>query len=518
MDSHGNTLWYRECGSPGADYVLCGIQASDGSIVIGGWVSGNGNDVTGHHGGADVWIMKFNERVNTIQGTLFIDTNNNTILDSSEVTIKNKMLTEINTGRIAYTDFYGSYKLSINDSGNFQVTPPIINHFSATPSMHSVQFSSVLETDSLNDFAYQAVGVINDLCVSLTASNNFRSSMQGYYVLNYNNEGNTALNPSIVFYPSPNITFTSSVPTPDIITQDSIIWNINSLNPFQSGSINITVSVNPNPIGTVISSSTLIYPVINDIQPACNYDTSSILITGAVDPNDIWVNRNSIYDFEIATPPELEYLIRFQNIGNDTAFTVSVLNAISDKLDLNSFDFVASSHPILISYSPYTLCHTFQFNNIKLPDSTTNESLSHGFIRYKIKPKTSLIVGDTIRNSARIYFDFNGVVLTNEVKTAIILPTGEPEFNNLNEEWLLYPNPAIETITIKRKSSMNIPSSTTQLIKIFDLCGKLILNDTFDPDESELSIDISGFSEGFYMVSLENGVHSTFSRFVKTNR
>jgi hypothetical protein len=43
---------------------------------------------------------------------------------------------------------------------------------------------------------------------------------------------------------------------------------------------------------------------------------------------------------------------------------------------------------------------------------------------------------------------------------------GGSEFNSLNEGLLLYPNPANETITIERKSSMNVPSSNIHLIKI----------------------------------------------------
>jgi hypothetical protein len=66
----------------------------------------------------------------------------------------------------------------------------------------------------------------------------------------------------------------------------------------------------------------------------------------------------------------------------------------------------------------------FKFENILLVDSNTNEPLSHGFVRYRIQPKTNFSAGDSITNFAAIYFDFNEPVITNTAKTIIILPTG----------------------------------------------------------------------------------------------
>ncbi len=516
MDSVGNTVWLKIFGSNGYERGLCGIQASDGSFVMGGRTNNNSRDVTGFHGGTDVWLVKFTERVNTIQGTLFIDANSNSIQDSGEVSIRNKMVTETTTGKTAYTDYNGNYMLSVLDTGSFQITSATINYYNASPLMHGAQFSSILQTDSLNDFAYQPSGVANDFCMSLSAAGNFRSGMAAYYLLNYINEGNTQLTPSIVFYPSQNISFTSSTPPPDIVTQDSIIWNFNVLNPFESGNINITVLVDLVPLGTLISSNAIINPVLNDVQPLCNYDTASINITGAVDPNNILVNRNFIYDFDIANPPALEYQINFQNIGNDTAFTISVWNEISNMLDLNSFEFIAASHPVSISYETYNNNYKFNFNAIKLPDSTTNESLSHGFVRYRIKPKTNLVAGDTIPNSADIYFDLNGYVSTNVVKTAIILPTGQADYLNLPNKLIIYPNPAKQTITIKKESLYKSISNKTQHIKVYDIYGKLIHTKIFDSNLSDITIEIANLPDAIYILSIDDGNFITYSRFVKT--
>lgn len=55
----------------------------------------------------------------------------------------------------------------------------------------------------------------------------------------------------------------------------------------------------------------------------------------------------------------------------------------------------------------------FTFDNILLPDSTTNEPGSHGFVKLRIEQAAGNQAGDVIYNSAAIYFDFNDPVITN---------------------------------------------------------------------------------------------------------
>ncbi len=107
-----------------------------------------------------------------------------------------------------------------------------------------------------------------------------------------------------------------------------------------------------------------------------------------------------------------EYRIDFQNTGNDTAFNVVLIDTISKSLDLLSFLPIASSHPYILDVdSPGVL--KFEFDNILLPDSGTNEALSKGFVVFSINRDSSLTEGDTISNSASIYFDFNQPIITN---------------------------------------------------------------------------------------------------------
>jgi hypothetical protein len=147
-----------------------------------------------------------------------------------------------------------------------------------------------------------------------------------------------------------------------------------------------------------------------------------VYTTGSFDPNDILVNEDTLTTTQLSNAPWLEYIIRFQNTGNDTAFTVKILNPIdTNKLNLSTFEFVNASHPVNLNWINYQRNMEFKFENILLPDSNSNEPLSHGFVRYRIQPKTNLSAGDSITNFAAIYFDFNEPVITNTAKTIIVL-------------------------------------------------------------------------------------------------
>lgn len=109
---------------------------------------------------------------------------------------------------------------------------------------------------------------------------------------------------------------------------------------------------------------------------------------------------------------ELEYHIRFQNTGTDTAFTVVINDRLSEALDLTSIRPGTSSHPYTFSIAEDRYVH-FRFDNILLPDSTTNLSESIGFVKFKINQVDALPIGTKIENQAAIYFDFNEAILTN---------------------------------------------------------------------------------------------------------
>ncbi len=188
----------------------------------------------------------------------------------------------------------------------------------------------------------------------------------------------------------------------------------------------------------------LMYPLYD---AAFAIDEECQEVIGAYDPNDKQgFPRGFGPDHLVRPNTALDYLIRFQNTGTDTAFTVVVRDTLPAVLDAMSIRLGAASHAYTYEKTEQNVL-IFRFNNIRLVDSFTNEPASHGFLTFKIDQKPDLPFGTLIQNSAAIFFDFNPPVITNETQHEVGYVLGvlsfakEPE--NAAVVPVVFPNPAI---------------------------------------------------------------------------
>jgi uncharacterized repeat protein (TIGR01451 family) len=110
---------------------------------------------------------------------------------------------------------------------------------------------------------------------------------------------------------------------------------------------------------------------------------------------------------------DITYRIRFQNTGTDTAFSVLLRDTLSPWLDPTSIRPEVASGAYTWNLVDGNVLK-FEFNHILLPDSTTNEAASHGFVQFRISQKKDLPINTVIYNKATVSFDFSAPVLTNE--------------------------------------------------------------------------------------------------------
>jgi len=513
-DSIGNIQWQNTIMAELWDRLGTIMVTNDGKYLVGGTTGSlqSGDLIENLIGGCDFWIMKITDQYNVIQGEAFMDWNSNQVHEAGEPSLKNHKIRESNSNRFAFTQINGSYNLVVVDTGNFEVTPDFsmanFNHF---PLVYSGNFASAYEIDSLNNFSFQPTTVFNDLCVTITPTGWFRSGFNAGYNILYYNQGTTTLTPTIIFYPDSDITFLSASVPPANVTPDSIIFTSGSLQPFQSGQISITININQGlTLGTIINTGARVLPDSADANPGCNLSYWDLLTVGPYDPNDIKVNRSFIYENELLSPPDLEYVIRFQNTGTDTAFVVKLLNPIdTTRLDLSTIEIVNSSHDMEARFIPHERNMEFLFNNILLPDSNINEPQSHGFAHYRIKPKSNLLAGDSIQNKAAIYFDFNFPVITNKAVTHILSPNGISATDSEPMTFNVYPNPVKEELQIQ----LNFKKSTVETIELFNVYGQKVLgiySGTISPGLWERKFDLSTLRSGVYFLKINNG--STASR------
>jgi len=78
----------------------------------------------------------------------------------------------------------------------------------------------------------------------------------------------------------------------------------------------------------------------------------------------------------------------------------------------------------------------------------------------------------------------------------------------------IYPNPAVDKLTIKSKETL----SKNTLISVYDGLGKLLRQAVVPVSGlSELSIDVSGLSDGFYVIGITDSRQSIVHKIIKTS-
>lgn len=230
-------------------------------------------------------------------------------------------------------------------------------------------------------------------------------------------------------------------------------------------------------------------------------DTRCSSIIGSYDPNDKrgfplgWRDEHYL---EIGQ--DVEYMIRFQNTGNDTAFLVVIRDTLPPALDPATVRPGAASHPYTFQLAGGNNTLVFTFANILLPDSTTNEPASNGFVTFRVSQRPGLALGAVIENRAAIYFDFNDPVITDPYFHTVGRPllTFVPEPPTPDAlELLVFPNPASDYADFRIGNSKG-----RYRFRLFNLSGQT-LHDTFFSGET-YRFHRNGLAPGVYFFRLEN--------------
>ena len=241
----------------------------------------------------------------------------------------------------------------------------------------------------------------------------------------------------------------------------------------------------------------------DDAEPWLAVDCREII--AAYDPNDKtafptgWTEEHFIED-----RTDLEYLIRFQNVGTDTAFKVVIVDTLSQFLDPATFRPGAGSHPFTFDLTDQGVA-VFTFADILLPDSSTNEAASNGFVKFSISQKPENAIGTRIENTAYIYFDFNSAVQTNTVFHTIGEPwvqlvNGSLEASGTRVRVAVFPNPFDEWAAIELDGWHNRGG----VFRLFDSNGSQVVQRVFSGESIDLQRN--SLPAGMYFFAIENAM------------
>lgn len=429
LSSGGSILWQDTYGSQGYEIAMAVVKAPDDGFLMLGVTSGGitdpqSNDVSGSHGTAsDLWVVKLSFG-NIIKGIVYLDRNLNGVKDSDEPLVAGGLVRSVKdrTEMQSISNNNGGFTNRV-DTGSYLTTVQYNSNFVSVPGSKASAFATYNKQDVFN-FALQPLANKRDLAIAIVSSNVARPGFNLSYRIFYKNNGtDTVANGEILFIKDSRLSFLSAAPSESSTSGDTLKWTYSNLKPLDAASISINLSVKAPPVvnnDDTLSSLAIITPVTNDLTPADDTARLNQRVQGSYDPNDKSENlAGQISQREVSSNSYIDYLIRFQNTGTDTAFTVTVRDTLDDKLDWNSLQMVAASHSYQLNIKSQNQL-TWSLNNILLVDSFRNEPASHGFIAYRVKPKSSLVIGDVIKNTASIYFDYNLPVETNTLETEVV--------------------------------------------------------------------------------------------------
>ncbi len=229
-------------------------------------------------------------------------------------------------------------------------------------------------------------------------------------------------------------------------------------------------------------------------------DTECRENVGSYDPNDKQGFPTGYGAQQYIKPGvDIEYLIRFQNTGTDTAFAVVIRDTLSAWLDPGSVEPGASSHPYRFDYYGDGFLK-FVFDPIALPDSNVNVAGSQGFVSFRVKQMPDVPLQTDIYNRAAIYFDFNKPVITNRThhKVGINFVTVDA-WTPAREGLVLQisPNPAIDQVTLTIGGTDNIQDGCAELT---DLTGRHTTRIHFSGNQ--INLERGQLPAGIYMLRI----------------
>lgn len=357
-----------------------------------------------------------------ISGTVYYDADCNGVFGGNDIPQSYQFIEDPEGNILSVTNADGIYFIPASGISIMTIVPDtIVGLLPATPI--SIDLSETQGTVSNQDFPLCHDLSQYNVSVHLFAQEQLRPGFNSTLAVQVNNQTWSPVSG----YVTVDLSLTAGLTIIDAFSgtiQGMVVtFPVVFLDSFSDQVFFYNVYVDANvPLGTMQTvNASIVLDGGTDNYTLDDSETITLEVIGSYDPNDITVNKPAIEynQYDVGNGEWLEYLIRFQNTGTADAIFIHVLNEIAEELDLASFELLQTSHSMSMSISNREI--DFFFEDINLPDSTSNLEGSQGFIFYRIRSISNLSVEDLISNQVAIYFDFNDPIFTNTALTEFYL-------------------------------------------------------------------------------------------------
>ena len=477
----------------------------------------------------------------TLSGTAYDDRNDNGQQDEEEPGIENLLITVAGPGekQYLYTDAEGGYALAALDGETYTVTAHQPDCYQRTSATDSYLVTVPTDAHQNLDFGYALQAGGADLTLYFNAGR-VRCNTEAPFWITVRNDGCLPLAGTATIKLQDNVSFVSVARDTVLRTDTTITLTFDTLRPGELYHNTIKLQL---PSEEFVGDTIELIGSTKASYKAQTFQTDTVgfntVLRCAYDPNDKQVlpfrpdATNSNYTLNEET---LTYTIRFENMGNDTAFAVRIEDRLSEHLDYETLQPVDASHPYEFVLADDGLL-TVSFPGIELVDTSVDAIASQGFVTFTINPQPGLPEFTRIENTAGIFFDFNRPVITNTVVSTIvddldkdddgvnfwldcddtdptISPLAKEVANNdidencdgvieklsstrnpLAGELAVFPNPADRFVQLRYSSR------TPLQVRLFDLTGRPLRQTEL---RGQGQLDVTGYPAGVYLLRVVN--------------
>ncbi|MBV6440356.1 MAG: hypothetical protein EPGJADBJ_02022 [Saprospiraceae bacterium] len=423
----------------------------------------------------EIWRLNVSQ-LGEVSGCVFLDTNGNNNRDTGEKGIANVLVKSLFTGFYGVTDTLGKFSFANNIESDVIQPVTAFPHYFYTPAEAPVQLSDTLPVC----FALQTTETINDLSVHLVAQTAFRTGFDNSIFATVFNEGTTTQSGTLKLVPDPFLELLATIPPANTATGDTLVWQFSNFPPLSSLTFRMDVKTGTALPGTPVVITAQVSGAA-DADSLDNADVLSDFVVASYDPNDKLVRPATIPDDGVANA-EIRYTIRFQNTGNIPTNFVTLRDTLSPFIEPESVRILGASHPFSWNLEKGNIL-VFSFNPLYLPPAAVDEPGSHGFVQFAVRLKDGAGLGDSIANTAHIYFDFNPAIVTNTALT-VISETSGTSTSVIENSLSITPNPATGRVYIRAVGEVDVRGT----ICLYASNGQLVLSRTTDAAATEISL------------------------------
>ena len=396
-----------------------------------------------------------------------------------------------------FTDNNGVYDNAVA-AGNHTITPVFENpsYYTVSPSSFMASFPSA-SSPYQQDICISPNGQFKDLEVAILPLVPARPGFEATYRIVYRNKGTTTLSGSVDFsYDKDRLAYNSASAVPAAQSVGSLLWDFSELQPLETRSVLCSFAVNtpthptfPVNADDILPFSATVNPLGGDETPSDNVFNLKQVVINSYDPNDKTCLQGKTIE-ESQVGDYLHYLIRFENTGSANAVNI----VVKDNIDATMYD-ISSLIPLDASHGYTTRIKNnvveFIFENINLPFDDANND---GYVAFKIKSKSGLVIGDVLENKAEIYFDFNFPIITEKESTEVVNLLSVSDYE-IDRSIGVHPNPVNDVLNVSA-------SSAVKQVAVCDVQGRQLQQILYTNHEVSRVLNLAYLAKGVYFIKV----------------